>query len=252
MQHSNALLFGLSAAIVFFMSGTTHATSSSEVVPIGEGKYMITGRNATIFGSADGIAAKLMIKANEYCQGKSKSEAVLLDMSGESAQYGNNTASSTIFFKCGAAVSSAAKVEVSPLPESYYQRVDNLKIQLMSGDIIAGKGIIIVQAPQNFNQLPKSDAAMLEGRSTWWVGEDNKWFIHLQNVTTSTLAAFEFTVNAGSCADSSSLSEKFIIQLNRPIPPGEEAVVNFPKPVSTNSPHNRYCGIISSAWLSKH
>ena len=231
------------------ISGATFAASSSSVVPIGEGKYMLTGRNMTVFGSADGIAAKLMVKANEYCQQKSKSEAILLDMAGESAQMGVRTASSTIYFRCG--TSEPAPTQASALPDSYYERVDNLQKQLMSGDIAAGKGFISAQASPSFVQLPESDAAMLEGRSTWWIGEDNRWFIHLQNVTTSSLEAFEFALNFGSCAAPSSPVQKVIVQLNRPVPAGEQAVINFPKPISADTADQKLCGVVSSAWASR-
>ena len=235
-------------AATLVISGATLAASSSSVVPIGEGKYMLTGRNMTVFGSADGIAAKLMVKANEYCQQKSKSEAVLVDMAGESAQMGVRTASSTIYFRCGASEAGSPATQANVLPDSYYERVDNLQKQLMSGDIAAGKGFISPQASPSFAQLPESDAAMLEGRSTWWIGEDNRWFIHLQNVTTSNLEAFEFALNFGSCAAPTSPVQKLIVQLDRPVPAGEQAVINFPKPISADTSGQNLCGVVSSAW----
>ena len=249
MKRSN--VFCAAAILATLMiSGATFAASSSSVVPIGEGKYMLTGRNMTVFGSADGIAAKLMVKANEYCQQKSKSEAVLLDMAGESAQMGVRTASSTIYFRCGAS-EPAPPAQANALPDAYYERVDNLQKQLMSGDIAAGKGFISPQVSPSFTQLPESDAAMLEGRSTWWVGEDSRWFIHLQNVTTSSLEAFEFALNFGSCAAPTSPVQKVIVQLNRPVPAGEQAVINFPKPISADTSGQKLCGVVSSAWASR-
>lgn len=110
MHYIKILATTILAIIFFTISSQVDAGSSSAVVPIGGGKYMLTGRNATIFGSPDGIVAKLMIKANEYCQTNNKSEAILLDMSGESAQYGNNTASASVYFKCGSSIAKAKAV----------------------------------------------------------------------------------------------------------------------------------------------
>jgi hypothetical protein len=237
-------------AATLMISGATFAASSSSVVPIGQGKYMLTGRNMTVFGSADGIAAKLMIKANEYCQKKSKSEAVLLDMAGDSSQMGQRTASSTIYFRCGTS-EPAPPAQTDALPDSYYERVDNLQKQLMRGDLAVGKGFISPQASPSFAQLPESDAAMLEGRSTWWIGEDSRWFIHLQNVTTSSLEAFELSINFGSCAAPTSPVQKVIVQLSRPVPAGEQAVINFPKPISADTSGKNLCGVVSAAWASR-
>lgn len=95
-----------------------YAGSMSDVVPVGGGKFMLTGRNATVFGSSDGIAAKLITKAHQYCEGNGGGEAVLLDKDGESAAVGVRTASSTIYFRCDAktpapATSSARRYYVA-------------------------------------------------------------------------------------------------------------------------------------------
>lgn len=98
-------------AILLCVSGHVDASSTSDVLPIGGGTYMLTGRNATVFGSADGIAAKLLARAHAYCKTNGGSEALLVEKDGESAAVGVRTASATIYFKCQTAnVANAAPV----------------------------------------------------------------------------------------------------------------------------------------------
>ena len=57
----------ITAVIMFALAGTVSARGS-EAVAIGGGKYMMTDRNFTIFGSADGIITKLITKAHAFCE----------------------------------------------------------------------------------------------------------------------------------------------------------------------------------------
>lgn len=235
------------------ISGTALAGSTSQVVPIGEGKYMLTGRNTTVFGSSDGIAAKLMQKANAFCQDEAKSEAVLLDVSGESAAVGVRTASSTIYFRCGASPAGKSRetAEASALPDSYYARVEQLQQGILSGDIPVVKGFLSPSVSPAFTPMSESDAALLEGRSTWWSGSKDHWSMHLKNVTGAGVEAFEFTLANGTCSAPTSNPVKAVVQLARPIPSGQSAVINFSGPLAATVDGEQMCGVVSAAWESK-
>ena len=232
-----------------------------QAVPVGKGVYMMTDRNFTIFGSSDGIIAKLMTKANSFCQKSSGVEAELVDSGGSEAVPGtiNNSgmlrrpaqgATGTIYFRCGSAPAPESTASQTSLPDSYYERVESLRSKVMAGEITAGKGIVSPQISPAFAQLQASDAEMIEGRSTWWI-DDGTWFIHLQNVTQSDLEAIEFAVNFGSCSAPSSPVQKALIQLQRPIRTGEQAVINFTRPISTDKVEESMCGVVTAAWGSR-
>lgn len=93
---------GLSCVVVLLLATTSPVAVAgiSDVVPLGDGTYMVTGKNATVFGSADGIAAKLITKAHAYCKESSGTDARLIEKDGESAVMGVRTATSTVRFKC--------------------------------------------------------------------------------------------------------------------------------------------------------
>lgn len=88
------------------------AAAAKDPTPIGQGQYMLSDQNFTIFGSTDKIVAKLMKQAQEFCVSKDGKEAILLQSSGDEAQPGliNNSgrlqraargATGTIYFRCG-------------------------------------------------------------------------------------------------------------------------------------------------------
>jgi hypothetical protein len=238
---------------------STALAKDPQAVPIGKGIYMMTDRNFTIFGSSDGIVAKLMTKANVFCQKNTGKEAELVDSDGSEAVPGtiNNSgtlrraaqgATGTIYFRCGAATPTESVASDAALPDSYYERVEGLRTKVMSGDIPVAKGIVSSQASSAFAPLATSDAEMLEGRSTWWVDDNGTWFMHLQNVTESGLEAIEFSVNFGSCSAPTSPVQKAVIQLQRPIRPGDQAVINFSRPISTDKVEATMCGVVTAAW----
>ena len=242
------------------LSGSALA-KDPQAVPIGNGIYMMTDRNFTIFGSSDGIIAKLMTKANAFCQNSNGVQAELVNSGGSEAVPGTinhsgtlrraaQGATGTIHFRCGSSPLATSTSPTTPLPDSYYERVESLMSKVMSGDIPAGKGIVSSQVSPSFTQLPASDAEMIEGRSTWWV-DNGTWYIHLQNVTQSDLEAVEFAVNFGSCSAPSSPVQKSLIQLQRPIRSGEQAVINFSTPISTERVEPSMCGVVTSAWGSR-
>lgn len=95
-------------ALLFF-AGTATA---KEPVSIGEGQYMLSEQNFTIFGSTDKIVVKLMKRANEYCAASTGKQAVLSRSSGTESEpgvfnengglrRGATGATGTIYFRCG-------------------------------------------------------------------------------------------------------------------------------------------------------
>lgn len=98
------------AVLALLACGT--ASAAKEPTPIGDGKYMLSDQNFTIFGSTDKIVAKLMKQATEFCTTKTGKGAVLLQSGGDEAQPGQFSngqlqrgargATGTIYFQCGA------------------------------------------------------------------------------------------------------------------------------------------------------
>jgi hypothetical protein len=248
-----------SIAVLLFIASGVAVAKGPEPVSVGKGVYMMTDRNWTIFGSSDGIITKLMTKANSFCKAKSGSEAELVDSAGSEAVPGviNNSgvlrrpaqgATGTIYFRCGSTTTASTQPQTFKLPDSYYERVSLLQEKVLEGEISAGKGFASQQVSIGFSPLQETDVAMLEGRSTWWVDKSKRWFIHLQNVTLSNLEAFEFALNSGSCAKPTSEVRKVIIQLERPIRAGDQAVINFSNPIATETSDQVQCGVVSAAW----
>lgn len=250
----------LPAALLAAAAIASLPAHAQQPVSIGKGIYMMTDRNLTIFGSSDGIVAKLMTKANAFCQKSQGVEAELVDSGGSEAIPGTinssgmlrrpaQGATGTIHFRCDSAPGAAPAAEASPaLPDSYYERIDWLRERVLSGDIPAGKGVISQTISPAFAELSPEEVEMLEGRSTWWVGESGTWFIHLINATNADLEAIQFSVNFGSCKAPTSPVERTSIQLVRTIRAGEQAVISFPKPISTENIEPLMCGTVSAAW----
>jgi len=123
-----------------------------------------------------------------------------------------------------------------------------LQEKLLSGDITAGKGLIVQQVSPAFAPLPEASAAALESHETWWIDKSKRWFIHIQNVTSFNLDAIEFSLNSGACAKPTSPVRKTIIHLEHPIRVANEAVINFASPITNGVFGEVQCGIISAAW----
>jgi hypothetical protein len=158
--------------------------------------------------------------------------------------------SESIYFICGAEVEVEADTEThtTTLPESYYERVELLKVHVLDGEIPVGKGFVTPQPPSNFSLLSEAEAAMVEGRSTWWIERSIRLFIHLQNVTSSNLEAFEFALSSGPCEEPTPPVRKVIIQLEKPIRAGDQAIINFTNPIPIDKSGLAHCGIVTSAW----
>jgi hypothetical protein len=249
------------AVVIALVLSSSASARELEPVSIGKGIFMLTDRNFTIFGSSDGIVAKLMTKANAYCQKSGGEDAELVDSDGSEAVPGtiNNSgtlrrpaqgATGTIYFRCGSVAPPKTSVTRATLPDSYHERVESLRTKVMSGDIPTGKGIISTKVSSAFTPMSVSDVDMIEGRSTWWIDDNGTWFIHLQNVSDFDLEAFEFSVTFGSCSAPSSPVQSTVLQLQRPIHSGDQAVVNFSRPISTDNVESIMCGVVTSAWRS--
>ena len=129
----------IALVVMLLMVGAAHA---KEPTLLGQGQYMLTDQNFTIFGSTDKIVAKLTKQAHEFCQSKSGKEAFLLDSDGAEAVPGtiNNSgrlqraaqgATGTIYFQCGA---PEPVVAATPRPDIYAE-LPKLKALLDSGAI---------------------------------------------------------------------------------------------------------------------
>jgi hypothetical protein len=81
------------------------ASTPSAPTPIGQGVYMLSGRDATVFGSYEQKVAELVGQANAFCAQQNKA-ATLTDASGRSSIVGTpgvragQTASAMITFRC--------------------------------------------------------------------------------------------------------------------------------------------------------
>ena len=115
--------------------------SAKEPTALGQGRYMLTDQNFTIFGSPDKIVAKLTRQAHEFCKQKTGNEAFLTDADGSDAVPGeiNNSgvlkrgaqgATGTIRFRCELpeVVSSSSRRDI-------YSELPKLKALLDSGAI---------------------------------------------------------------------------------------------------------------------
>jgi hypothetical protein len=239
----------------------TISTRNPETITVAEGVYMMSDRNLTIFGRSERTISELMIKANSFCKDKNGAEAKFAD-SGIYQAKPSKIASSgilsgfveynseSIYFICGAEVEVEADTEThtTTLPESYYERVELLKVHVLDGEIPVGKGFVTPQPPSNFSLLSEAEAAMVEGRSTWWIERSIRLFIHLQNVTSSNLEAFEFALSSGPCEEPTPPVRKVIIQLEKPIRAGDQAIINFTNPIPIDKSGLAHCGIVTSAW----
>lgn len=116
------------AAILLVAAGATSA-KEPQAVAIGGGKYMMTDRNMTIFGSADGIIVELIDRAHAFCAARNEGEAEVLETDGANPGPGR-TASGTIYFKC--ATSPGAKVIAFTAPGRFLQVEEggNVTVQL--------------------------------------------------------------------------------------------------------------------------
>lgn len=262
----------------------TGCASTSQVVPVGNGVYEIAGSSATALSSAGAQRVRLIEKANEYCRQLGKTVSVV-DASGKDGQVGSyasvsgnaygprsgasmygsavtpgQRATADVLFRCTSSTSGPAIPETQPqpqpqrqsqtsaLPRSYYERVNSLQEKLLSGDITASKGIVVEHVSPTFVPIPETNTAALEGHETWWIDKSKRWFIHIQNVTSFNLAAIEFSLNSGTCAKPTSSVRRTIIQLEHPIGPTSEAVLNFTGPITDHVAGEVQCGIISAAW----
>ena len=63
----------------------TSCATTSPIVPIGNGRYEITGHSATAFGTAGGQKVKLIAAANDYCSKLGKQ----INVEGEQGQDGH-------------------------------------------------------------------------------------------------------------------------------------------------------------------
>ncbi|MDR7135315.1 hypothetical protein J2X06_002524 [Lysobacter niastensis] len=130
------------AAAILLLLAVSAGAQAKEPTAMGQGQYMLTDQNFTIFGSADKIVAKLAKQAQEFCQEKTGQEAYLLGSDGAEAVPGqiNNSgklqrpaqgATGTIYFRCNQPESKTASVEKSDI----YTELPKLKALLDSGAI---------------------------------------------------------------------------------------------------------------------
>jgi hypothetical protein len=82
MRTVNALAF---AGIVVSLSS---CATTSPIVPIGNGRYEVTGHSATAFGTAGEQKVKLIATANDYCSKQGK-QANIEGAQGENGRVGS-------------------------------------------------------------------------------------------------------------------------------------------------------------------
>lgn len=92
-------------AVAALVAGCASAPRTTQVGP---GLYMITGQNATVFGSYHSKVAELMEAANAHCA-ESGTGATLVETSGRESRAGNpaglfptagQTASASVIYRC--------------------------------------------------------------------------------------------------------------------------------------------------------
>lgn len=130
------------SALFILLVASSVAHAKDEPTALGQGQYMLTDQNFTIFGNTDKIVAKLTKQAHEFCQKKTGQEAYLLSSDGAEAVPGqiNNSgrlqraaqgATGTIYFRCE---QPEAKAEPIAKPDIYTE-LPKLKALLDSGAI---------------------------------------------------------------------------------------------------------------------
>lgn len=119
----------------------SYSSYAKEPTSLGQGRYMLTDQNFTIFGSPEKIVAKLTRQAHEFCKSQTGNEAYLLGADGSEAVPGevNNSgvlkrgaqgATGTIHFRC----EMPGKASSSP-KRDIYTELPKLKALLDSGAI---------------------------------------------------------------------------------------------------------------------
>lgn len=128
-------------AALFVLLTACSVAQAKEPTALGQGQYMLTDQNFTIFGSTDKLVAKLTKQAHEFCQRKTGQEAYLLGSDGTEAVPGqiNNSgrlqraaqgATGTIYFRCDQPEANAAVAK-----RDIYTELPKLKALLDSGAI---------------------------------------------------------------------------------------------------------------------
>jgi len=129
----------MKAALFVVLVGATFTAAASDPTPVGEGRYMLSDRALTVFGSTEKIVAKLMKQAQEFCKTQNGQEAVLLESGGDGMQPGEfngngqlrraaRGATGSVTFRCGSE---------QPPTDSKLDALAKLKALLDSGALTA-------------------------------------------------------------------------------------------------------------------
>jgi len=139
--------------------------------------------------------------------------------------------------------------EQGELPRAYEARQAYIRDQANKGLIPRMSATVSSKEPRGLPRLPERTTADLADAVTWWSIDQRKWRVFIQNVSTVDLQAFEFSVFRGDCMKPELASRKALLTLEKPIPAGGVALVEFDKAMVDRSPELE-CGVISAAWTS--
>lgn len=229
--------------IVLFAFAFDVNAKDPEPVSMGDGTYLITDKNVTIFGSPEKIVVKLMKIAHSFCQTKTGQEARLLDTTltdavpGYSGQLGSRPgkgASAAIQFACNGSAQNAPQNSInssSASQDAYAQKVEAIQKRVLDGDLQVIKAEI-AQDQGGFKLLPVDVARALEKSNTWWHEGEGKIYIYISNASAMPIHAMSFLFSAGYCSGQSSLNTKetFVSFKNR-LEPSQAAVILVANPM---------------------
>lgn len=119
---------------------------------------------------------------------------------------------------------------VEPVQESrvaYVSRVAALRRASEAGNLPVVQTREVIDSDRNLVPWPATDVAAIEGEQTWWI-QENRVFIHITNRSKLKMDAIRFEYAPRPCsAKSSAETASYGIHLQRPIAPGNEALVVF-------------------------
>lgn len=132
----------IAIVIMSILCSTVVVAADRDPTSIGGGRYMLSGKSATIFGTSGKIIENLAAQANAYCRRTVGVDANLLDSSGTESVPGEANsngslkrpgkgATGTITFRCGAPATETSPPDASA--DDVYTQIGKLKALLDSG-----------------------------------------------------------------------------------------------------------------------
>lgn len=119
--------------------------------------------------------------------------------------------------------------------------------KLRLNELLKINGVTTAVTPQNAILWSTSSTLDLERNQTPWRTNKTQFNTHIVNKTQINLSGIGFDFKESACSDSAK-SNRFFVNLERPINSGSAAVVTFMMPESLVSKGGNFCLDIVSAW----